>query len=379
MDLAKNTPAFRINKVMRSLRQAHFARSRDSVDPRKPVIYWEETNFKGKPFDVPLVILRTSPCRWFESGGCTMCNYELLAIDEGVSKSDILAQVDYAIEYLNPISRFPYVFMTSQGSFFDDREVPSDIRLEIADKLHSTGVQILATESEAKYCIDSRPLSDFKDRFKGYLSIGIGLEAHDELIRNGIINKGLSNTTFEAAAASLTESDIGFYCYILLGKPLLTIEEDINDAVAAIEFAMRNGASMAVIEVINIQPFTLVDILNANGMYRCASLWTALTLLNRIHPSIRHLVSIKGVEADVAPVPKALARSCDICTDELLQVIRGWNYSRDFSDITRLFGSCKCYETWQVESSQISTLSVSQRLESMLTRLEQQISLKGND
>jgi radical SAM enzyme (TIGR01210 family) len=308
-----------------------------------------------------------------------MCNYELLAIDEGVSTSDILAQVDYAIEYLNPISRFPYVFMTSQGSFFDDREVTSDIRLEIADKLYSAGVQILATESEAKYCIDSRPLSDFKDRFKGQLSIGIGLEAYDELIRNGIINKGLSNATFESMAASLAKSGIGFYCYILLGKPLLTIQEDINDAVAAIEFALRNGASMAVIEVINIQPFTLVDILNANGMYRCASLWTALTLLNRLHPSIRQLVSVKGVEADVAPVPKALARSCDICTGVLLRAIREWNYSRDFAEITKVFGSCKCYESWQVESNQIATESVSQRLQSMLTRLEQQTSLKGKD
>ena len=73
-----------VRTLMRQVRQTHFARPGPRPDSRRPVVYWEETSLGGIPYMVPLVILRTRPCRWFSAGGCVMCNYELLAIDEGV-------------------------------------------------------------------------------------------------------------------------------------------------------------------------------------------------------------------------------------------------------------------------------------------------------
>lgn len=368
----------RVVSLMRAIRQKHFHRTREYIDPTIPVVYWEETNRNGQPFNVPLIILRTPPCQWFSSGGCVMCNYELLAIDEGVSSADLIQQIDWAQRNIGPLSQYNYVFVTSQGSFLDDREIPSSVRLQIARRLRELNIQALATESEAKYCVDRERVLPLRDELGCPLSIGIGLEAYDSFIRITLLNKGLTDKLFLMAATSLTRDSIGFYTYILLGKPFLSTHEDIEDALKAITFSFDAGASMCVVELVNIQPYTLTYELFKRDLYTPPSLWSAIELLNRLPLRFRSRVSIKGCVPDIEPMPIALAKGCTTCTPILLSSLSTWNLERDMSIFDTIPYSCSCRQDWLAKMEYNSMVPIKDRLDRTLTILEHSIASGKN-
>ncbi|MDO6967114.1 hypothetical protein [Rhizobium alvei] len=366
----------KMSAIMKTLRGGHFSRRREAVNTSEAVIYWEETCFEGTPYDVPLVILRTGPCRWFSAGGCTMCNYELMAIDEGVSASDLLSQVDNAITRLGSLSKYEYVFLTSQGSFFDRFEVSGEQRLEIGRRLALANIRMMSTESEAKYCINTEPIEEFRSALGAPLSIGIGVEAFDPFIRNVIINKGLPEKTLRKATANLSEKRIGFYTYVTLGKPFLTPKEDITDAVSATVMSFELGAFMCVLEMINIQPYTLTNHLREKGRYKPASLWTGIRTLLDLPDTIRHRVSLKGVEADIEPVPLELSDSCPHCQGRLRSAITSWNYHREIDALKSVWGKCECFSAWNAEYEGSSPVKVRDRVTKQLEVLGTELGLE---
>lgn len=355
-----------VQRVMKLVRAKHFARTDPRPNPRVPVIYFEETSMSGRPYMVPLVILRTRPCRWFSAGGCVMCNYELLAIDEGVSDDDVLEQARAAIAQLGDLSNYPYLLLTSQGSFLDDEEVPSALRTEILQMFWRAGLRAVSTESEARYCLDRQRLSAIKDAFPGRFSVGIGLEAADDYIRNVVINKGLPEHMFVAAAESLGYSGIGFYTYVSLGKPFLSHEEDLRDAVNAIEMTFKHGGFMAVVEMINIQPHTLTHRLWEAGEYKPCNLRLGIDVLRALDPELRAAVSIKGFDADISPIPVALPSSCSACDAGVRKALNEWNLNRDFDALVAAAGKCFCHPA-AVESPASS--NIGQRVSETLKRL----------
>lgn len=351
-----------IVELMLRLRQDHFKRENKVQDGKSAVIYYEETSFQGQPFDVPLVILRTAPCRWFSAGGCTMCNYELMAIDDGVSEQEILTQVDRAIEKLGDLRKYHYLFLTSQGSFFDDHEVRADTRLEIASRLKSNGITRMSTESEAKFCVNNERIPEFAKALDAPLSIGIGLESSNDYVRNVVVNKGMPIQTFQHAAEFLSQNSIGFYTYVLLGKPFLSPAEDIEDAIRTIVDSLEMGAFMCVVELVNIQPFTLTAKLNEIGIYSPPSMWAGIELLRRLPKDLRNRVSIKGFTADVEPEPILLPTTCPVCRSEVVKALDSWNYSRDYDVVRQLIGGCNCYHEWAAELAQPVGTTLQQRV-----------------
>ncbi len=339
-------PELLIARIMKRIRRPHFHHPVEpDWNPRVPVMYYEETCVAGIPFDVPMVILRTAPCRWFVAGGCVMCNYELVeARHQEITADDILAQVDHAIERLAPLNRYDYLFITSGGSFLDDAEVPSDVRLEILRRLRAAGLRRVSFESEAKYCLRRDRLEAIAQIFPGSASVGIGYESSDPFIRNVVINKGLAQGTFNRAVANLAEAGIGFYTYVLLGKPFLTPAEDEEDCIATIVAAQRAGAFMTVIEAVNIQPYTLTEWLWRHGRYQPPSLWSAVDILRKLPRAYRQRTSVKGFESDEGvPAPFALPSTCPECTPRLVEMLNAWNRARDHDLIERARRECACH------------------------------------
>ena len=333
--------------LMRQVRRTHFARPEPRPSSREPVLYWEETCLGGSPYMVPLVILRTRPCRWFSAGGCVMCNYELLAVDEGVSDEDVLCQVELAIEKLGPdLGKYPYLLLTSQGSFLDDEEVSQPLREKILRKFWGAGLRAISTESEARYCLDDDRLRSFKGSFPGRVSIGIGVEAANDFVRNSIINKGLPMHMLERAADTLAGRDFAFYTYISVGKPFLTPGEDVQDAVEAVLLSHKLGAFMAVLELINIQPHTLTERLWRAGRYSPCSLWSGIEILSRLPAELRSSTSVKGFDSDVQPVPLALPSGCQLCDSRLRTALNVWNLNRDFDQLRNSVDECSCTLTF---------------------------------
>src|SRR5262249_34915440 len=132
------------------------------------------------------------------------------------------------------IAELPYVVITSAGSFFSDYEIEKSTRLEIMRRLRNAGISRFACESEAKYCLDRQHLSELRDGFGGQITVGIGVESSDSYVRNVAINKGLRDITLHSAVENLKALGIGFYFYLLLGKPFLTEDSDLWDVVHSV-------------------------------------------------------------------------------------------------------------------------------------------------
>jgi archaeosine synthase beta-subunit len=300
-----------------------------------------------------------------------MCNYELLAVDEGVSDNDVLEQARYAIAELGNLAEYPYLLLTSQGSFLDDEEVNPTLRAQVLEMFWRAGLRAVSTESEARYCLDPQRLAAIKEAFPGRFSIGIGLEAADDFIRNVVINKGLPEHMFVAAADLLKKSGFGFYTYISLGKPFLSADEDVRDAVQAIEMTLKNGGFMAVLEMINIQPHTLTQRLWEAGEYKPCNLRLGIDVLSAIDDQVRAAVSIKGFDADISPVPLALPSSCSQCDSRVRTALNEWNLNRDFDALVNAAGVCTCHPALHTSAPAVS---VGHRVSETLRRLFPELS-----
>ncbi|RLJ01272.1 MAG: hypothetical protein DRP08_05730 [Candidatus Aenigmatarchaeota archaeon] len=159
----------------------------------------------------------------------------------------------------------------------------------------------------------------------------------------------------------LKKYDLAFHLYILLGKPFLTVREDIEDAIKAIRFAVKNDG-VVILFLLNRQPFTLTNWLLERGKYELPSLWSAVQVLEMLKPEEREKVWVKGLDKAV-PMPSEFPSTCPRCTPFVHNAIVGWNYTRDFRLIEQIADCCKCRDTWYSKYEAIPDLPLEERIE----------------
>src|SRR3989339_412188 len=91
-------------------------------DKDAAVAVWKEKEVvDGKAVDAGVIILRTSGCSHFHSGGCSMCGYNIES-DRSISEADIVKQFGDAMTRLGEVGM---VKVYTSGSFLDEREMPA--------------------------------------------------------------------------------------------------------------------------------------------------------------------------------------------------------------------------------------------------------------
>lgn len=275
-----------------------------------------------------------------------MCNFQSIsAYDQTISKENILNQVNWALKKLMTKVPRPYLHLTSSGSFLDPNEIDDEILVEILQTLEKSGVRLLSTESRPEFVLNEQRLETMSQNFDGTISIGIGLESSDDFIRNFCLNKGFRTKTFKKAVDLLKKHNISFHSYILLGKPLLSTYEDIEDTVRTIQFSVDLGG-IAIVRLVNLQPYTLIHWLHQRNMYELPKLWSALRVLESLAETERQKVWIKGIDKD-APAPIEFAMNCEICTSTIHNAIVGWNITRNYQIIEQVVDCCDCKADWE--------------------------------
>ena len=135
MELTPDIP----RKIMKKIRTQY---SEDALPPWQPNechIYYEEAWMEpNQPYMLPLVILKTPTCSWLSAGGgCTMCNYQYISsFQRRITEDNIMNQVKWALQQLSPIERFPYIHLTSSGSFLDPKEVSNELLIKIFEGIN---------------------------------------------------------------------------------------------------------------------------------------------------------------------------------------------------------------------------------------------------
>lgn len=244
---------------------------------------------------MPFLILVTNPCSHIlRCGGCTMCGYSNLAIFDDMNGKYIYNQFKKGLKVLRKIPHHEMVAIGTAGSFLDPSEIPFDIQAKIIKELNSVeDIYYINIEARAEYVTDEalKNLVDvIDDPYK--LSVGVGLESTNELIRELCVNKCMSVDLFINAMDLLKKYNISPTAYVTLGKPFINTWYNIKDAVQSIEFAFRNGADRVVLLRIGIQPNSLVEWLYKRSLYRPISVFAIVEVLKRIPEELRKKVLI---------------------------------------------------------------------------------------
>jgi len=341
-----------LNHVMQAVLRQHVPMTRPNLTAAD--IYYEEVRLHADddpirgPYVIPLVTLRTHPCRWSVSAGCVMCGYHLGGSRDEVTDAHLVSQTEDAIRRLNS-SVYPTLVFTSNGSFLDPVEVSDKVRPVLLRMLADAGFKFLVTESRPEFitlprmqamaeafCKSTKSL-----RGRRYaISVSFGLESANDFVQQYCVNKGRRWEDYAAAFELLLSARFHVDCYVLLGKLFMSAEEDIADAIHTIRRAVDAGAQYVFVMVTNMVDYSLTSYLHERGRYQLPSLWRAVELLERLPEPYRRAVQIKGISH--APVtPDFYARTCQTCTEHVKGALDFWNQTGEFEHI-RTIAPCQC-------------------------------------
>lgn len=294
----------------------------------KPTAVWtEKERFEGVS-NCLTIILRSKGCHWNK---CLMCGYSQDA-DSSVASKNLQNQFDYALGKFD--EEFDIVKIFTSGSFFDEREIPEDIREYIYQKVADNGVK--------KLSVESRPEFITSDKLIGYdvvPEVGIGLETSNDFIREHSINKGFTFEDFRKAASLLKEENAMVKVYLLLKPPFLSEREAINDTVKS-ALDVRNYADVVSINATNIPSKTYIEVLWKKGMYRPPWLWSMMEAVKKVRE--------EGIEVIGDPVAGGKERgphNCGKCDGQVAKAIRDFSLTQNVEDFKGV--SCDCIYLWR--------------------------------
>ncbi|MBC7114733.1 MAG: archaeosine synthase beta-subunit [Archaeoglobi archaeon] len=297
-------------------------------EAQKPARIWRDLDrFDGEILPVVTAIMRTRGCYW---NRCTMCGYFEEHAEAGAE--DLIRQFEI-IERSFPEEDFALKIFTS-GSFFDEREIPGEVRREILERCHEHGnLRRVVVESRPEFIkeeVIEEAISIFPE-----LEIGIGLETSDDDVRRICINKGFTFQDFLRASELLKKFGVHLRVYLLLKPPFLSERRAIEDVLNSI--SSIPWASTISINPLSVHRGTLVERLYRKGEYRPPWLWSVVEVLKRAEKKANIISDPTGGGS------KRGAHNCGECDIELLKEIKEFSLTQDESVFQK---DCRCREKW---------------------------------
>ena len=308
-------------------------RPRD-FDPREIISTWTEKDLlHGKVVDAWVIIFRTRGCYWARASGCSMCGY-VNDVAQEVGPEDLAVQLH---SVLAKHAGQPLVKVYTSGNFFDDHEVPPDVRDAILRELGARCDKVIV---ETLSHLLRRDQLDAALRHVDELEIALGLESTNEAVLRQSVNKvwGLKE---HARAASLARgAGATVKTYLLVKPPFLTEREAIEDAVRSEHEADPHSDTIS-FNPVNVQRNTLVDHLFKRREYRPPWLWSVVEVLERTRDLKAHVKS-----HPTAGGMRRGAHNCGACDRRVIDAIEEFSLGlgRDFTDL-----DCACRGRWRDE------------------------------
>jgi len=305
---------------------------------------------RGLPSRRLMVILRSPGCTYDRNpgGGCSFCGFRHLTTEGAkVTTDEYLQQIEAALAaHQAELPQISEMDIYNSGNFLNDAEVPPEARLAILRTCaERVKLRLLLIESRPEFVCSEKltPLSRAIQRPAGDLAleVGIGLDAYDDLIREGLLHKGFSRADFERAVAVLAQLRIDLLVYVMLKPCELSNDDALRDVVSAGEYVYRVAAAARVnagvaLEPTFVAPGTRLALDYASGAYTPPSLWLvreATARLARMGP-----LTVGLWDEDLKPL--AVPSSCEACRPRLLEALRTFNLTQNLSDLN--LPPCPC-------------------------------------
>jgi len=300
-------------------------------------------NFDGKIITILTIILIGRGCFWARNnGGCSMCGfYNVTAPDCRLEKGQLYKQFQKELAKYKNIDNDILLLIYTSGSFLDVNEV-SEIDLEKILRMVNSDERIKQVDLESlPRFINEKKLRNVKKFLPNTtLGISIGLESSNELIRKKIIHKDKFSNLELKKLARIIKKYAELKINIILKPPFLTEKEAIEDTINSFKFCEKIGADFVYIGACNIQPGTLSYYLWRRKMYNPPNLLSLLEVAKKIKPGNTEVVF--GGFADY-PEPLAVATSCDLCREKILNLLNNYDSGADFGI------NCVCKKKWAEE------------------------------
>lgn len=341
------------NALINIMKELHKSMNSLILYTESTYLYFEKTllpligsNGYEKNYMMPFLILVSNPCSHIlKHGGCTMCGYSNLAsFKQNITGDVIYKQFRKGLEVIKKIPRREMVAIGTAGSFLDPNEVPYDIQVRIIKDLNScSDIQYINIEARAEF-VNKESLENLveaiDDPYK--LSIGIGLESSNDLIRELCVNKCMHINSFVQAIRLLKEHNISPTAYVTIGKPFINDWTNINDAVESIKFAFQQGSDRIVLLRLGVQPNSLIEWLYRHNIYKPIGIWAMVEVLKRLPEELRKEILIANPR-----LPKHLETEEKGSAQTAIELLYEYKGSLDYSYIQAIDTlSCSLKREW---------------------------------
>jgi radical SAM enzyme (TIGR01210 family) len=294
---------------------------------------------------------RTAGCTYDAHGGCLMCDYS------NGPKTDASHMVSYVEAGLKQIPSDSRILLVSpSGSMLDEQEVPRPALEGILRVLSRSSHQFIAFETRAETITDEvidLCKTYLKDRFYG---LYVGLESVSPFILKHCINKQLQLRAVEKALQVGKKHNVKIRMNVIVGAPYLTINENIQETVRTVSWALNKGAARSDLFPIHVKSHTPLYFLQQAGLYTPPSFWTLVEILNKLGEEHWSQVGLSWYSSYGAYNVVASPTTCDVCVNEMLEHLSGFaeNHAGEF--ITKMNSiSCTCRARWRDEKKKVST------------------------
>ena len=365
----------------------------------------------------PEIILKGRHCQNSSMGLCSPCfysRYSKIAGDEVDYKEQLIEQCQYIVDNFdkiilnnqkgkvtyNPesISSDPIsMVFTPIGSFFNNWELPQDIRIDMLKillaKSESIGRDfIVYVETYAKdiipYDFDTGAgIEEYKLLKALNVRVLIGLESSNSFTRNVLYNKDISLEEYKKAVRKLKKYDLPVGSFVFAGISPMNNYETIIDVNETLDFLCDHGVA-PVLMFQNIQEYTIHEILYNNSFLEMLE---PLTLAQLVSDLLEKTASNSSLQIDSwliadpiggPPEPKynlftnQNKVTCDNCSSLVYDAIHKLRISRDaseFEDTMSRISNCSCYDEYkkQINIDKTDNDSIVLKTERMIDKLEE--------
>lgn len=369
----------RIVACMIKLRQLKPGRETSWTTPVES--HMRYSRYQGRRALTLTITLSPTGCEWARKGGCTMCG----EFEGSLKRDDLLRRPELHIaQFASAVSNpdvwrvvaeenvpLEWLRIYQEGNYTNLHEMDGlsqQVILQLATRIK--GVKKVTIEARPEYLKEEsvKALASISIASGVEIEVGMGVEAQDRVVRNVLINKQGSNSTFSAATSLLSDYGISSLAYVLLKPPFLTEIEAIEEAEKTVRFAAEAGFSRISFEPMSIHAYTLIDALASLDLYSPPWLWSVVEVAKRCE-DVKDIFGIGGIGYYPLPIEYCHNRCVQwgSCSDNFNRAISMWNEERDISCFDEL--NCECRLIWEAECEKDAP-PLRERLDAQLSRVE---------
>jgi radical SAM enzyme (TIGR01210 family) len=315
----------------------------------------------GKPLR-GIIALSTPGCSYARCfGPCSICGHPSSCIwDVGITQERIVELFHTSLGTLR-MHRPRTVCVYSSGSFCDDQEINRQVRLKILRALaNEDWVENIVFESLPQF-LSPETVEEISQYLYGKtVTIGVGLDCSNEVMRSILTLKNIKDVVYEAAAKNCRKAGIIPAAYVVLKPPFLTEGESVWEAAQAIHAAMQMGYLQVSLEPIALQHGTLQSLLWLTKLYYRPSIWTILEsilLWRKKYPVEYKYLNLKIGGEVFTPRPYLTYARCKVCNTKALPILRSLGVNFESLSVSKETDECCNQRTPHISQPEIDEIA----------------------